>query len=524
MAHGSSSLPNRTWQSAPSRGAFFISTPAARCKRHSAKVMVICEIILFLQITITISAMKRTTVVFALAALACLWLGSCCRHESVVIRTEVPVRVAGQLSALGMTAEPIENVHVGFIGLGMRGSGAIERFVFMDGASVTALCDIRPECVRTANETVRRHGLPEAAEYIGEEAWKQVCERDDIDLIYICTDWLSHVPIALYAMQQGKHVAVEVPAAMTLEDIWKLIDCSEQTRKHCMMLENCVYDFFELTALQMAREGLFGEIIHVEGAYAHNLDPYWDEYWNSWRLDYNRKVRGDVYPTHGIGPVCQALNMHRGDRMRTLVAMDTDPFNGPRHVEARSGEPCTDFSNGDVSTSLIRTEKGKTILIEHDVMTPRPYSRMYQLVGTDGYVAKYPIGQVCLREEGSGKVDYQNLGGEKVYSGEELAELMAAHHNPIITPELEAKAREVGGHGGMDFIMDYRLIYCLNNGLPLDMDVYDMAEWCCISELSRISMENGSVPVEVPDFTRGEWDRMVGFDYAFTASTAEALK
>ena len=157
----------------------------------------------------------------------------------------------------------------------------------------------------------------------------------------------------------------------------------------------------------------------------------------------------------------------------------------------------------------------KTILLEHDVMTPRPYSRMYQLVGTDGYAGKYPIGQICLRNEGSENVDYQNLAGEKVYQGEALQALMEQYRSPILTPELETLAKEVGGHGGMDFIMDYRLIYCLNNGLPLDMDVYDLAEWCCVTELSRISLENGGVPVEVPDFTRGAWDRIKGFSYAF---------
>ncbi len=165
--------------------------------------------------------------------------------------------------------------------------------------------------------------------------------------------------------------------------------------------------------------------------------------------------------------------------------------------------------------TMIRTAKGKSILIEHDVMTPRPYDRMYQLVGTDGYAAKYPVGQVCLRTETTGEVDYEDLEFEKVYEGDELEALMAQYRNPILTPELEALAKEVGGHGGMDFIMDYRLVYCLNNGLPLDMDVYDLAEWCCVTELSRISIENGCVPVEIPDFTRGEWDKIQGFSYAF---------
>ena len=175
----------------------------------------------------------------------------------------------------------------------------------------------------------------------------------------------------------------------------------------------------------------------------------------------------------------------------------------------------SDFANGDLTMTLLRTAKGKSILIEHDVLTPRPYNRMYQLVGTDGYIGKYPVGQVCLQEDNDTAADYEDIGREKVYEGAELDSLMALYPSPILTPELKETAKKVGGHGGMDFIMDYRLIYCLNNGLPLDMDVYDLAEWCCVSELSRISMDNGCMPVEVPDFTRGAWDRIQGFSYAF---------
>ncbi|MBO4447508.1 MAG: glycosyl hydrolase, partial [Bacteroidales bacterium] len=207
-------------------------------------------------------------------------------------------------------------------------------------------------------------------------------------------------------------------------------------------------------------------------------------------------------------------NIHRGDRLTTLVAMDTDPFNGPRDAKIAGMEEGP-FANGDVTMTMLRTAKGKTILIEHDVLTPRPYNRMYQLVGTDGYIGKYPIGQVCLMDNSSKEdVNFEDLGREKVYSGAELDSLMAMYPSPILTPELKETAKKVGGHGGMDFIMNYRMVYCLNHGLPLDMDVYDLAEWCCVTELSRISLEHGGAPVEVPDFTRGAWDRIQGFSYA----------
>ncbi len=455
--------------------------------------------------------MKLRAIILTAAILAAV----SCSQSAKIIKTPVPARPAGQETMLQFAAEPIADVGIGVVGLGDRGSGAVHRLSFVPGSHVAAICDVEPDRAEKNLKVLESRGMT-AKVYAGdEEVYKQLCEDPDVDLVYICTDWVHHVPVALYAMEHGKHVALEVPSAETLEACWDLVNTSERTRKHCMILENCCYDFFELTALTMAQQGVFGDIIHVEGSYHHNLDPYWDNYWHNWRLDFNQKYRGDLYPTHGFGPVCQALNIHRGDRLTTLVAMDTDAFNGPKLVEKRTGKPCTDFQNGDETMTMIRTAKGKSILIEHDVMTPRPYDRMYQLVGTDGYAAKYPVGQVCLRTEATGEVDYEDLEFEKVYEGDELEELMAKYRNPILTPELEALAKEVGGHGGMDFIMDYRLVYCLNNGLPLDMDVYDLAEWCCVTELSRISIENGCVPVEIPDFTRGDWDKIQGFSYAF---------
>ena len=455
--------------------------------------------------------MKR----FVFAAAAALLLLGACSQGSGPLKTEVPARPAGQKSVIALTADPIETVRIGIVGLGMRGSSAVERLSYVPDSKITAICDIEPDKVDRSMKILAGLGQNEPLAFSGAaDSWKQLCESDEVDLVYICTDWLTHTPIALYAMEHGKHVAIEVPAANTLEEIWALINTSERTRRHCMMLENCVYDFFEMTTLAMSQAGLFGDVLHVEGAYHHCLDPYWDEYWNNWRLDYNKNNRGDVYPTHGIGPVCQVLGMHRGDRMKTLVSMDTRTANGPKVWKLKTGEDCGDFKNADQTSTLIRTENGRTMLIQHNVLTPRPYNRMYQVVGTDGYAGKYPVGQYCLRENAGSTGSYDDLGTEKVYTGTELKELQAGYPNPILTPELEALAKKVGGHGGMDFIMDYRLVYCLHNGLPLDMDVYDMAEWCCVSELSRISLENGSAPVEVPDFTRGEWNRINGFSYA----------
>lgn len=431
-------------------------------------------------------------------------LCSCVQNDGI-IRTEVPERPAGQTDVIGLTAEPIDTVKVGFVGLGMRGSSAVHRYTFIQDAKIVALCDVEPDRVEKQRKMLEDHGITRVKTYSGsEDAYKEMCRQEDIDLIYVATDWAHHAPIGIYAMEQGKHVAIEVPAAMTLEEIWALVNTAERTRKHCMQLENCVYDFFELTTLNMAQHGLFGEVLHVEGAYIHDLGPFWWEYWRNWRLDYNSKHRGDLYPTHGIGPVCQLLDIHRGDRMKTLVSMDTKPASGPGYSKKYAGEYCEDFKNGDHTMTMIGTENGKTILIEHDVMNPRPYSRMYQLTGTEGFASKYPVEQISVRDLNTRK---------EVVSEEMMKQLMQEYKHPI-HKEIEEIARKVGGHGGMDFVMDYRLVYCLHHGLPLDMDVYDLAEWCSVIELSRISLENGNRPVEVPDFTRGNWNKVKGYKHA----------
>ncbi len=434
------------------------------------------------------------------------------------LKVYVPKRAKGQTDVINLVTPKMDVVRVGFIGLGMRGPGAVSRFTFIEGTDIKALCDIYPDRVERSQKTLEKAGRPRAAAYSGsEDAWKQLCERDDIDLVYIATDWKNHAQMALYAMKKGKHVAIEVPGAMTMKEIWALIDMSEKTRKHCMMLENCVYDFFELTTLNMAQKGVFGEVLHTEGSYIHNLEDFWTSYTNNWRLDYNEKYRGDVYPTHGLGPACQLLDIHRGDKMNYLVAVDTKPVNGPAVVKKIFNRESPDFKNGDHTLTLIRTEKGKTIHIQHNVVTPRPYSRMYQLTGTDGFANKYPIEGYCLRpSQVSSDVtpNHEDLNSHG-FVPKEVKDALMLKYKHRIHKELEETAKKVGGHGGMDFIMDYRLIYCLRNGLPLDMDVYDLAEWSCLAELTAVSLENNSAPVTVPDFTRGSWNKVQGFRHAF---------
>ena len=459
--------------------------------------------------------------IITVAACSLALLASCAPKESndyTPIKTDVPVRPEGQEDMLAFAAEPLDTVRVGIIGLGMRGPDAVLRYTQIPGAKVVAICDLDSDRVEATQKKLEEAGQPRVDSYYGsEDAWKEMVERDDINLVYICTDWKHHTPMALYAMENGKHTAIEVPAAMNLDEIWALINTSEKTRKHCMMLENCVYDFFEMNTLNMAQKGLFGEVLHTEGAYIHNLDEFWGEYWNNWRLDYNRENRGDVYPTHGIGPALQLLDIHRGDRMTTLVAMDTKPVTGYEMYKKHFNEEVDSFANGDHTMTMIRTAKGKTVHIQHDVMNPRPYNRMYQLTGTKGFANKYPIeGYAFESEQLQGKdiPAYDNLSSHNTLTAEQQEKLLEEYTHPIIR-EVGEVAKQVGGHGGMDYIMDYRLVYCLRNGLPLDMDVYDLAEWCSLAPLSKISIENNNAPVEVPDFTRGAWNRVDGYRHAF---------
>ena len=414
---------------------------------------------------------------------------------------EVPPRAEGQQSALQMACDPVDTVKVAFVGIGGRGTAAVMRYTFIDGVKIAALCDEVPERVKECQDILAGAGLPKAAEYVGPEAYKDLCRNEDIDLVYIATDWYDHVPIALCAMENGHHAAIEVPSAMTIKDCWDLVDMSERTRLHCAILENCCYDFFEMATLNMAQHGLFGEVYHAEGAYIHYLAEDWDHS-EVWRIDYNMTHRGDNYPTHGFGPICQAMNIHRGDRLDYLVAMDTPSYNGRKAaLRYRGVDECLD---GDHTISLIQTAKKHLLEVQHNVYCPRPYSRMHQLFGDEGFAGKYPVEQISIRE----------MNGHSALGKEQMDSLVNAY-TPQFVKEITDKAREVGGHGGMDYIMDYRLVYCLRNGLPLDEDVYDCAEWSAVQELSRISLENGSMPVEFPDFTRGDWDKVDGFSYAF---------
>ena len=455
-------------------------------------------------------------------------------NEGTIV-VDSPKRPAGQQSVLGLTTPKMDNVRVAFVGLGMRGPGAVNRFCHIPGVTIVALCDYEAARAEACQGYLKSVGLPPAAIYSGENGYEELCKRDDIDLVYVATDWDHHFPVAKCALENGKHTAIEVPSAMNLEQCWELIDLSEKTRKHCMILENCCYDYYELRALQMTQAGVFGEVIRAEGAYIHNLDDFWGYYWSNpkndpdklgWRMKYNMENRGDVYATHGLGPVAQCLNIHRGDRFTTRVAMDTKSVHGKEYVEKKTGKPCKEYRNGDHTTTLMRTADGKVVEIQHNVMTPQPYNRLFKLTGTKGYATKYPSEAIALDKSqlsASGvKPEVDNLSSHGFLPQAEYNALMAKYESPIIR-----KYGEIGrqmGHGGMDYMMDARMVYCLQNGLPLDMDVYDLAEWCCLAELGSLSMDHNCAAVAFPDFTRGEWNKIKGYRHAYANPQDEAAQ
>ena len=407
----------------------------------------------------------------------------------------------------GYGAPKLDKVRVGLVGLGNRGHDAVDRLNHIEGVEIGALCDLRPSRVALALKLLEGNAHKPALYSDDAEAWKTLCAREDLDLIYILTPWALHTPIAVFAMEQNKHVCVEVPAAKTLEECWQLVETSERTKKHCMMTENCCYDFTEMVTLQMARQGFFGEITHAEGGYLHDLKELMfakDHFYQMWELDEASKRVGNLYPTHGLGPLCQLMNINRGDKMDFLVSVSSADF----MLSAMAKELAAKDSfyntyadrtfNGTINTSTIRTHKGKTLVVQFDVSSPRPYSRIQQVSGTKGSAIKYPE-----------PARYSN--GDDWLSPEACLKLQETYQ-PAIVKKIGEAAKQVGGHGGMDFLMDWKTIDCLRNGLPLDQDVYDAALWSSVGPLSVWSVANHSNSIPVPDFTGGAWKTNVPVD------------
>ena len=402
-------------------------------------------------------------------------------------------------------------IRVGFVGIGGRGTSAVHRVSMIPGVDIVALCDKNQDRVELNMKWLAGKNYPTVPKaYVGEEAYKELCDFGECDVIYCATPWALHQPVALRALLGGKIALVEVTSALTVDECWELVETSERLRIPCMQLENCVYGEIELLELNLARMGMFGEINHAEGAYIHDLRgviPSVGEHSHGegvWRYGENMAHKGNRYPTHGLVPICQTMGINRGDRFDFLVSMENGPHNANYEYfkkefladdDPRKKDPPAEM--GDMNTTLIKTAKGKSIMVQHDVSSPRPYSRISLISGTKGIVRGYPFR--CAFEE-----KCFDRGAHKWFDDQKAAKIREKYMHPLWR-DVSDMARRVGGHGGMDFIMDLRWAYCLQNAEPLDMDVYDLAVTSCLCELTEKSVRSGSRPVSVPDFTRGNW-------------------
>ena len=395
---------------------------------------------------------------------------------------------------LSVPFEKRDLVRFGFIGVGGRGAGQLNEMLAVKGARITAISDTMEEKMLKAKKKVMKAGQPAPAL---EKDWQSLCERSDVDLVYICSPWDLHVPQAVQAMECGKHVAVEVPAAMTLADCWRLVDVSERTRRHCVFLENCCYGSPELTVLNLVRQGRFGTITHGEAAYIHDLRssllaPQGE---GLWRRNPHQTRNGNLYPTHGLGPVAWYMDIHHGDRFARLVSMSSQEAALTEYRDATL--PATDprrrekYRCGDMNTSLIQTANGRTIMLQHDIVTPRPYSRINLVQGSKGTFSDYPP-----------RIFFD--GQTKKHKWTSYDTVKTKYKHPLWKKHGE-QALKLGGHGGMDYIMNYRLVQTYRQGLPPDLNVYDAAAWSAPGPLSDISVAWDSLPLPFPDFTRGNW-------------------
>ena len=395
------------------------------------------------------------------------------------------------------TVAPMDKVRIGFVGVGNQGSSHVRNFLRIEGVEIRAICDIIPEKVERMQNWVTEAGFAKPAGYSkGEYDFKRMCEQEELDLVFTSTPWRWHVPVCVAAMENGKHAATEVPAAITLDEAWQLVETAEKYQKHCVMMENCNYGRRELMVLNMVRQGVFGELIHAAAGYLHDLRNYkiGDAYEGQWRIKHSINRNGNLYPTHGLGPVSNCIGINRGDRFDYLVSMSSKA-RGLNLFAAEKVGPDSEFAKtkfalGDVNVTLIKTVNEVTITLYHDTNLPRPYDRIDMVQGTQAISIGYP--------------DRIHIEGKSpAHEWEALEKYRQEYDHPLW--QKIGELAKGAGHGGMDFLEDYRLIQALRTGTPTDMDVYDAAALSAVSELSERSVANKSRPVDFPDFTRGFW-------------------
>ncbi|MFD0797245.1 Gfo/Idh/MocA family protein [Maribacter chungangensis] len=409
-------------------------------------------------------------------------------------------------------AEKLDTVRFAIIGVGARGSGHAKQIAAIEGTEIVAISDLYEDLAQKAEKECKEQGKGQRHKKIklytaGENDWKKMLEEERPDAVIIATPWKLHAPMAIGAMNAGAHAFVEVPLALTLAEMWEIVDVSEKTKKHCMMMENVNYGREELLYLNMCRQGVIGELLHGEASYIHELRFQMNEVergTGSWRTPHYAHRNGNLYPTHGLGPVAQYMNIGRGDDTFKFMNSFSSPAKG-RQLYAEKNYPADhkwnalDYKGGDINTSIIKTQMGRTIMVQWDETSPRPYSRHNLIQGTKGTLAGFPT-RVALEGGIEGVTENHHQWAE----GEGMEKIYEKYEHPLYK-RMGALAKQMGGHGGMDFMMLYRIVECLRKGEPLDQNVYEGCLWSAVTPLSEASVTTHGAPQEFPDFTRGSW-------------------
>ena len=422
----------------------------------------------------------------------------------------------------GATPED-KKVRLGFIGVGMRGRNHLEMAMFRDDVEINAICDIDPNSIAESLKLIKAKGRKEPALYQkGEKDFENMVKRDDLDGIIIATPWEWHVPMSLASMKAGKYTGVEVSATVTLQESWDLVNTFEKTGSHCMILENVCYRRDVMAVMNMVRQNMFGELIHLQCGYQHDLRGVKFNDGKSaygkgvefgakgfseakWRTQHSIDRNGDVYPTHGLGPVAEMIDINRGNRFLYLTSIASKSRGLHDYIVKNGGKDHpnakVNFKLGDVVTTLIKCANGETIMISHDTNLPRPYSLNFRVQGTEGI---WMDDNKSIYLEGVTKTNDR---------WEPFKEYQEKYDHPLW--KNHAQSAENAGHGGIDYFVIRAFIESIKRKVAPPIDVYDAAVWSAISPLSEQSIAKSSAPIEIPDFTRGKWKtnkRIFGLD------------
>ncbi len=382
-----------------------------------------------------------------------------------------------------------EKVRIGVIGLGDRATDLMRTMIGTQDIQITVLCDIDNARIEDGKRVLQETNQPEA---LIVSDYKEALDKTKIDAVIIATSWNEHVPITLEAMQRGIPTGFEVFGASSLDECWELVKTYERTRTPCMMLENCCYGRYELAVLQMIRSGLFGEVVHCEGGYQHELGPNTVKLIDigHQRSFHHRHRNADLYPTHEIGPIAQYLNINYGNRFLTLSSTASKAVVLNRCAGISYGDGKQTFQLGDFITSVIKCANGETVVIRYDTSLPRPYTRSNAVHGTKG---------VWMELNKSIYID----GVSPSHKWEDIEPYLEKYEHPIWREFLQAGVQ--GGHDGMDYLLMKAFAWCVSNQKPFPLDIYDAATWMAVTTLSEQSISLSGTPLPFPDFTNGKW-------------------